>query len=461
MKKTCFVFAIVFAVVNGVLTVPSFSLSTLFFEDFEGLELGPYVDENLPDLQPIDSSAVWTNTPPEGWEVENLTPVGGVTDWHGWTFANVQAWSFVAGDQRRSEFTKASGTAAIVDPDEWDDMDHEPGTFNSFLHSPPISLEGVAPSSIEIKFDSSWRPEDSQAAALTVSYDGGPPIDVFFWTSAEGDFYFHDDNSTNETLTFQLDNPDGASEMVLSFEMFEAGNDWWWAIDNIEITSEGTTLFTEDFEGLDLGPFVDENLPDNIQPLDVNAVWTNTPPEGWSVEDLTPTGGVTEWRTWAFSKLQAWASVAGDQRRFEFTKGTGTVAIADPDEWDDSSHEEGTYNTYLSSPSISLEGADPNSIILSFSSSWRPEDNQNANLTVTYDTGEEVELFFWSSTAGDPYFKDDDSTNETIEVEIDNPENAQSMVLTWGMINAGNDWWWAIDNVEISVPTSVNDWQLF
>ncbi len=62
--------------------------------------------------------------------------------------------------------------------------------------------------------------------------------------------------------------------MVFSFEMFDAGNDWWWAIDNVKVTAGDEVLFTEDFEGLDLGPFQDENLPEGISEINADQVWT-------------------------------------------------------------------------------------------------------------------------------------------------------------------------------------------
>ncbi len=53
--------------------------------------------------------------------------------------------------------------------------------------------------------------------------------------------------------------------------------------------------------------------------------------------------------------------------------------------------------------------------------------------------------------------------NETIDgLALNNPANAASMILTWDMPVAGNDWWWAIDNIEVkadmvSNPFGIND----
>ena len=455
-----------------LLAAPGFAqvLIPIFTEDFEGLELGPFLDENLPAIEGLDNTKVWTKTPPEGWTVDNSELAGidedvGVPDWRGWTFASWQAWTFAAGDQRRSEFTKAIGTIAIADPDEWDDTDPDPesfGTYNTVLNTPPISLAGVAANTAVLTFDSSWRPEDFQQVTVTAVYDAGEPVELLYWNSFDGDPNFHPDDTTNETVSIDLNNPAGASEMVLRWAMWEAGNDWWWAIDNIQVTSGDTTIFSEDFEGLDLGPFQMESVP-SIEAMDNTVVWTKTPPEGWTVDDSEmPFDGVRDWRGWSFASVAAWAFVAGDQRRSEFTKATGTAAIADPDEWDDMDHEAGDWNGYLSTPPISLANVEPNSVMVSFDSSWRPEAPQEAALTVSFDGGDSQTLLYWTSFDGDEFFHPDTSTNETVTVDANNPAGVSEMVLRWELFYAGNNWFWAIDNVLVSVPaTAVENWSLY
>ncbi len=39
-------------------------------------------------------------------------------------------------------------------------------------------------------------------------------------------------------MSFPLNNPAGAAIAVLRFRLSDAGNDWWWAIDNIEVRIE-------------------------------------------------------------------------------------------------------------------------------------------------------------------------------------------------------------------------------
>ncbi len=201
-----------------------------YAEDFDSVPLGSNVDESQ------FGSNVWTKTPPAGWTIDDGgMPNGGVTEWRGWSFADPVWWASVD-DQLRSDFTRASGAIAVADPDEWDDLPRDPGFFESFLQTPVIGISGAAENTLELRFDSSWRPEDTQTANITVSYDGGASTEVLRFTSVNGDQDFKA-QATNESVVVPLNNPAGASTLRLEFGLFDAGNDWWWAIDNIEVVS--------------------------------------------------------------------------------------------------------------------------------------------------------------------------------------------------------------------------------
>ena len=215
-------------------------------------------------------------------------------------------------------------------------------------------------------------------------------------------------------------------------------------------------LFSENFDGLELGPNVDESLAgDNV--------WTKAGPEGWTIDDSgvpgagTDLDGVTEWAGWSFADKDWWVNAAGDQRRSEFVNSTGTAMIADPDEWDDQDHADsaanGWYDTFASTPAISLAGIEANSVTLDFDSSWRPEfdDNyhQTANVTVSYDGADPVEVLLWESDSNSPNYHDA-APNEHVSLNLGNPEGASEMVITFGLFDAGNDWWWAVDNVSVN-----------
>jgi hypothetical protein len=225
-------------------------------------------------------------------------------------------------------------------------------------------------------------------------------------------------------------------------------------------------LFQEDFESLPLGTNVEEGF--GLE------VFQEIPPKGWDIvnegvlavtedADGNPVSrmdnGVYEWVGWSFADKQWWVNVAGDQRRSEFVNGQGTVMIADPDEWDDQSHPDsasnGWYRTFITTPSIDLSGQDANSTVLVFDSSWRDEFDgnyhQTVNITASYDGGAASEILLWESDPDSDNFKDD-TPNETVILGLNNPGGASNLKLTFGMFEAGNDWWWAVDNIKVAVP---------
>jgi len=228
----------------GKTTLTAVERTLLFTENFEGLALGPNVDESLVGEQ------VWTDTPPEGWAVDEsgipgigLDATDGVTEWAGWAFTDKAWWTEAAGDQDRSLFELGSGTVAVADPDEWDDDERLPipisaDPYDTWLTTPAIDIADAEAGTLQLKFDSSWRPEFDnnfhQTANITASFDGGDPVEVLLWESDGASDNFHP-YATNETVTVDLDIPEGARKLVLTFGLFDAGNDWWWAIDNIEI----------------------------------------------------------------------------------------------------------------------------------------------------------------------------------------------------------------------------------
>ena len=229
------------------ITAPPVGQMLLFQEDFESLVLGTSPEES-PGTQDV-----WTNTPPDGWTIDNSgipgigdPAVDGVTDWAGWVFADKEWWTNAAGDQRRSEFTLGQGTVMVADPDEWDDSAHPNGynvaadPYDTWLTTAPIDISSAQAGSVLLVFDSSWRPEYDdnyhQTANITASFNGEEPIEVLLWESDSSSPNYKNDNSTNETITVKLENPPWATNVVLTFGLFDAGNDWWWAIDNLKVT---------------------------------------------------------------------------------------------------------------------------------------------------------------------------------------------------------------------------------
>jgi hypothetical protein len=233
--------------------------TVLFEEDFEDVTLESSIQEQIKDKK------VWSGTPPEDWEITNENPEDlGMPEWRTWAIVDLEWWTATAEDQRRSEFTgihndgKGKGKGAVSDPDEWDDWDlnGDPDAlsrWNGHLITPPIKIKGAAEKSLVLTLDSSWRPEDTQDGEITVSFDGGKEERILFFKSVGIDAGAHtlvtiptlklkeekinDGEQINETLEIPIDNPAGAAEMIISFGVIEAQNDWWWAIDNINLIS--------------------------------------------------------------------------------------------------------------------------------------------------------------------------------------------------------------------------------
>ena len=225
----------------------------------------------------------------------------------------------------------------------------------------------------------------------------------------------------------------------------EPGVEYYVAIEPgaLRDTAQRTTLFSEDFEGLALQPFVGESGGDGTD-------FTATPPDGWTHENTTPAGGPIEYYGWTFFDKNSWINSAGNQGRAGFTNASGTVMVADPDEYDDGATniDPNLFNAHMKTPAIDLTGIVAGTATVTFDSSWRREDNQKAVLTVSYDGGAPIELLRWTSDPSDPDFKAD-ATNETLTVALNNPVGATSAVISFGVIDGGNDWWWAIDNIAV------------
>jgi len=224
-------------------------------------------------------------------------------------------------------------------------------------------------------------------------------------------------------------------------------------------TARADILFSEDFESVTLEPAVNEAIPATT------LGWTDTPPVGWTVDDSGVPGalsgddardGRTEWAGWSFASKTFWTT-ADTQQRETFALGEGVVAIADPDEWDDQAHDAGLFNAFMTSPTFSIANTAAGTLNLSFASSWRDEccddgdltNNQTALVYASYDGGADVEVLHWSSDANDGALFHNDNPNEAVSLALNPPAGTQTMSLKFGLTEAANDWWWAVDNVKV------------
>lgn len=241
----------------GVMASSALAQTTkvLFIEDFESLTLGPNVEEGILTGAGGAQSAVWTPSLPAGWD-RTFSQTGiGVLEWQGWHAALGSWWQFTCGDQNRSDFTTdpghlSYGAALIADPDEWDDFDAnglnpdgDGRRFNAAATTPAFSMAGAAQNTAVLRFYSSWRDEGNQTALVSISYDGGAFQQILEFSS--------DPNSpnykpfaTNEVVEIPLNNPGGVSNARVKFELNDAVNNWWWAVDTIVVFADTTAAQT-------------------------------------------------------------------------------------------------------------------------------------------------------------------------------------------------------------------------
>ncbi len=503
--------------------VPTQAAGTVFFtENFDSLTLGGSVNERLgTDLFTLEATApgslpvpgVYSAAGPAGWGVDNslstydsaptLTPgvpgTGvadyGVDEWEGWSFVNKDFW-VLADDQDRSLFgstTAASGTVAVADPDEYFDLEDggtdnpvHGGYYSSSLNSPTFNV--TAGGFYSVGFDSSWRAEafddetptlidlNNQAIEVIATFDAGSDVQVVKWNSDDLDAFYKPDNtdenfaSDGSNLFFEA--PAGATEASLEFRIANAGNDWWWAVDNIDVNDligGGNVLF-EDFEGVTLGDSVNERLADGKVTTEKTGTteilgtvypttsrpdsFTHTAPAGWVVDSTgTPAlgdddVGVFEFEQWSFMDSDFW-TFADDQDRELFTKASGVFAVADSDEWDDLNDpgDFGDMTTLMQTPVIDITGlASDEELTLEFDSSWRAEGGQIASITALLD-GVPVEILLWDGDSASSDFHASD-TNESVSVTFDSA-GASTLVLEFNYVG-NNNWWWAVDNIQVS-----------
>ena len=221
---------------------------TILNENFNNLELFPAEDEAYGACGNSIGPDVlgWTHEPPENWMIDNSNmPEVGTIEWRGWSFASMDFW-VDAEDQLRSQFIRADGTVAVADPDEWDDCGNAAsfGSYNSILTSPLIQLTGQP---IHISFDSHYRQEAPQQVSLTVTNSSGEIIEMLLHYSSDPGSDNDSGDVLNQWLSFIVETDE--DEIYFQWEMYDAGNNWYWAIDNVTIQSQTPPIGDLNYDG--------------------------------------------------------------------------------------------------------------------------------------------------------------------------------------------------------------------
>ncbi|MEU7903532.1 alkaline phosphatase family protein [Actinoplanes sp. NPDC049118] len=188
-------------------------------DPFDALPLRTRVDETgIPA-----TLAGWTPGAPAGWSVDRAAmPAGGVTEWRGWSFTTDEFWSRTQDGQERENALRTRGVFAVADSDEFADRSGG-ASYDSTLVSPAYPV--AAGSTVRLTYVTHYRQEGAQKGDVLVSFDGGADQLV--------KRYAADARATAESLPVAV--PAGATAMTVKFRYHDAGNNWYWAIDDLRI----------------------------------------------------------------------------------------------------------------------------------------------------------------------------------------------------------------------------------
>ncbi|MDC7109129.1 metallophosphoesterase family protein [Corynebacterium afermentans] len=185
----------------------------LYFESFDG----------------VANPAHFTHDLPEGWSQKVSGVTSGEARWNGWTVSDVRHWTWAAGTDQRHFFTQGHDQFAIIDSKQQRLAERD--SMDARMNTAPIDVAGQ--DTVALEFDQHYRQgKDGQVAQVAVSYDGGEPEVV--------DKLTHDRYSSHEY--FELDVPEGAKTMQVTFGYLGGNDDYWWAVDNVTVRAPFTKV---------------------------------------------------------------------------------------------------------------------------------------------------------------------------------------------------------------------------
>ena len=395
-----------------------------------------------------------------------------------------------------------------------------PDLYNSYI-TRTYDITGRDNASLSISFDYDFVSYDTQLGTVEISFDGGttwipvltldsdglPNSTVFSTANGEqGTFVAGTDfNLTAGDLT--------SNEMLLRFGCLLAGNDWWFAVDNISVDDMNGNIAFEDFE--------DQSILDTMVPFSAanggptepsdpsdGTDWTRDIPDWTVINDGTsdyPTKQLyllsqeEAWNGWAALDVNSWFDQQGDQQRgfFDFPVGSrNTALIADGDAHDDRKvadqdappEGEFQYNSFVQR-TYDMSGYDNTTLNISFDWDTRLEDSQRFICDVSFDYGltwtnildvdssrldlvdglpEEPDYemtlapFLFNDNNSDGFVNNGDLLNTFAGPQLFDftdafgvlpAKKSNTLTLRFGCINTGNDWWAAVDNVLVEAET--------
>jgi len=185
-------------------------------------------------------------------------------------------------------------------------------------------------------------------------------------------------------------------------------------------------------------------------------------PAGWSKDTNLPQPEPV-YNGWTQLNKDFWLAEQGGQARELWTHGAGTVAVMDPDAFDDYSSINSfdpphNLQAFTTLPPIDLTDVTANTVTLNFDSSFRPESVGNTNedhpdwigqtalIDVSFDNGATWTNVLVKNSETDGPDGSQDHVDEQLSVDIANPTGG-AMLVRFGIVNSQNNWWWAVDNI--------------
>ena len=183
----------------------------LYFQSFDG----------------VDNPAHFTHDLPKGWSQDVDGVTSGEARWNGWTISDVRHWTWAAGTDERHFFTQGHDQFAIIDSKQQRLAERD--SMDARMTTEPIDIAGQ--SKVALEFDQHYRQgKKGQTAQVAVGFDGGEPEVVDRLTS----------NRYSSHEYFELDVPEGAKTMQVTFSYLGGNDDYWWAVDNVAVRAPFT-----------------------------------------------------------------------------------------------------------------------------------------------------------------------------------------------------------------------------
>lgn len=425
------------------------------FDTFDGLLL-----KRFDQVGGIGDGTDFTQHIP-GWEIDNSGMSSDSLElaYNGVSAMDVDSWIAQQGVQlgRGSVGNFGVGTrntALIFDADAWADFSGgENNGFNSAIQR-TYDLGGADLNSLVIEFDWEFASYSSQRAIVDVSFDGGQNWRTLL--DLDSDVLGDDEVSGGASAFFSgIDfNPSGKA-MILRFAKRDAGNDWWFAVDNVSIADREGWIEVEDFEGLAMQDFTAANAAAPGDGTD----YTNVIPQ-WIVDNRQMLGTSSEgaYQGWTAMDVQSWVEEQGGQNRSTLNTTAENIAlVADPDAWQDYTNNAPAngFNSYIYRE-FDLRGFDPQTLMISFDWEFRVEGQQRGTVEISFDGGTSYEMLL-DIDSGSGSFADGALLNgpSMFFANMDFFQSGTRPILRFGCTEAGNNWWFAVDNVMLeAVPST-------